>query len=284
MKILVVGASGLIGSQLFRWATHEGHSVVGTQRSQNHDHFAGLDIGDYQACHSLVRQLQPEVTICCAAWPWVDGCEGDRRRAFKENCDNPTTLAKLSQDRGSRFVYISTSYVFDGEEGPYSESATPNPISSYGESKLAGENKVREATGGDAIIARTMGVYGPEKLRKNFVYQVHDNLKVGRQMKIPADQFGNATSSDGFSRMLLALIAANARGIWNIAGPDPTLSRKAFAERIARQYSLNERLLEFVPTESLGQAAKRPEQGGLLIDKAIEKTGIRPSDWDPIAL
>lgn len=269
MKILIVGASGLVGSSLMREARKCGHDVVGTQRSQTLPGLQTLDLSDRAAGANLLAQHQPAAVICCAAWPWADGCERDPDRAFRENRDQPTDLARASHSLGASFVYFSSSYVFDGVHGPYAEEDQTNPISVYGQSKLQGETAVLEATQGTAIIARTMGVYGEEKLRKNFVYQVIDTLSAGRRMKVPDDQFGNATHSADLALMTLALLDKSASGIWNTAGPEPDLNRKDFALRIAKEYALDTSLFDFVPTSELNQPALRPTHGGLRIDKVV---------------
>jgi len=279
MKLLIVGASGLVGSSLLQVAGAQGHDVLGTRRNQDLPGLAPLDLADVGSCQRIIGEFQPDAVVCCAAWPWVDGCERDPERAMRENCHQPAILARIAAQAGARFVYISTSYVFDGEDGPYSEDAPTNPTSVYGRSKLDGENSVLDATAGNATIARTMGVYGEEILRKNFVYQVFDTLSVGKRMNVPIDQFGNATYSGDLARMLLALLENISSGIWNTAGPEPGLSRKDFALRIAGSYRLDPSLFDFMETKSLGQPARRPRQGGLRIEKITSDIGLHPSLW-----
>src|SRR5665213_1693423 len=166
MKLLIIGASGLIGSTLLRTARELGYQVLGTRNKQEIEGLVPLDLSNTEDCRRLIGEFRPDAVVCCAAWPWVDGCENDPERALRENCTQPARLAQLSAEVGAAYVYISTSYVFDGEKGPYSEEDTPNPINVYGRSKLSGEQAVLDATGGRAIIARTMGVYGAEVQRK----------------------------------------------------------------------------------------------------------------------
>lgn len=136
-----------------------------------------------------------------------------------------------------------------------------------------------EACGGRCIIARTMGVYGPEPQRKNFVYQVRKALEAGKPFRVPDDQFGNATYAPDLARIVIALAAQNQSGIWNVAGPDPRLRRSDFARLIAESYNLPVALIQPVATLALGQPAPRPEQGGLVVDKAVRATGVTPQPW-----
>lgn len=279
MKILVVGASGLVGGNCFRAARSAGHEVLGTFHRYAIEGLVPLDVASEAAVTSVFDQFAPDAVIYCAAWSWVDGCEADPERAFRENSEHPARMARLADRAHLQMVHFSTSYVFDGREGPYAEDAPPNPISVYGRAKLAGENAVRDETGGRAIIARTMGVYGEEAQRKNFVYQVRDRLSSGQRMRVPSDQFGNASYAGDLAEAVIRLLARNASGIWNLAGPDPHLCRKDLAIRIAGEYGLDQSLFDFVPTVDLGQPAQRPRQGGLLINRLRRELEMEPAAW-----
>jgi dTDP-4-dehydrorhamnose reductase len=284
MKLLIVGGSGLVGWNFMRSARAAHHEVAGTYAVHPLPGLTELRLEDAEAAGRLLENFQPDAVICCAAWSWVDGCEGDPARARLENAEQPAQLARLAHGAGARFVYFSTSYVFDGEDGPYTEDAPTRPLSVYGRSKLEGERRIQEATGGEALIARTMGVYGEEPQQKNFVYQVVRALRSGQPMTIPSDQSGNATPAGDLAAMSLALLTQKASGVWNVAGPDPNLNRRDFALRIAREYRLDPGPLRFRPTAELGQPAPRPRRGGLIVDRAVKATSITPASWTPIAI
>jgi dTDP-4-dehydrorhamnose reductase len=282
MRLLVVGASGLIGGNLLKLAMESGHEILGTYALQPLPGLRHLDLGNPGEIENLFQDFQPNAVACCSAWSWVDGCEGDPARAFRENAEWPAHLAKLACAQRAQFLHFSSSYVFDGRKGPYDENAATGPLSVYGRTKLKGEHLIQEATHGTALIARTMGVYGEEFRRKNFVYQVVDILRAGKSMDIPSDQFGNASYARDVAAMVLFLLEKRASGIWNVAGPDPRLSRQDFALRIAEEYRLDAGLFRFVPTSELAQPAPRPLQGGLFIDRVMKISGYRPLSWQSI--
>jgi dTDP-4-dehydrorhamnose reductase len=279
VKILIIGASGLVGSNCRSAFLAQGHEIIGTYSRFALPELLPLDAQDEPAICALMEKVQPEVVVNCAAWSWVDGCENDPGRAFALNARQPEALCQAAQSAGARFVHFSTSYVFDGENAPYDETAAPCPISVYGKSKLAGETAVVQVSGGSALVIRTMGVYGEEPQRKNFVYQVVDKLRRGERMKVPNDQFGNASYAADLADGLLRLLEAKHAGIWNLAGPEPELRRDVFALRIADAYGLSRDLFDFVSTAELRQAAPRPLRAGLKIDRAIAELGWQPHPW-----
>jgi dTDP-4-dehydrorhamnose reductase len=284
MKLLIVGASGLVGWNFARVARAAGHEVAGTYATHPSPDLIELRLENIEAVRRLLEDFRPDAVIYCAAWSWVDGCEGDPGRAFLENAGHPARVADLAHRGRAKFLSFSTSYVFDGRDGPYDETAATHPLSVYGKSKLEGERRVLEATEGEALIARTMGVYGEEPQQKNFVYQVVRALRAGKPMTVPSDQSGNASYAGDVAAISLKLVEQGANGIWNVAGPDPNLNRRDFALRIAREYGLDPGLLRFVPTAELGQPAPRPRQGGLVITRAVKATSIAPSPWTPITI
>ena len=271
----------MLGRTFLRAGNRLGHDVIGTYGTFAMPGLLRCDANDERAVDRLLSETNPDTIVYCAGWSWVDACESDPAKAFLENCELPRRAAASAHSFGARFVYFSSSYVFDGHNGPYTEDAPENPISVYGRSKLAGEHAVTEVMSGAALIVRTMGVYGVEPQGKNFVYQVVRNLRTGRPMKVPNDQLGNATEASNLAYGALALLEARAGGIWNLAGPDPNLARSAFALEVARTYRLDSSLLEFVPTASLNQPAPRPLRGGLVTDKTASSVSWRARGWTP---
>lgn len=282
MKILIIGASGLVGWNCLKGAKEAGHNTLGTYCRSAQQGLVPLSLESESNIQTLLQSFKPDAVVCCAAWSWVDGCQGNPTRAFKNNSEEPARLARLAHGQGARVVHFSSSYVFDGTCGPYSETDTPHPLSLYGESKLAGENAVLDATDGEAIIVRTMGVYGEEPQKKNFVYQVIQRLSEGKRMKVPSDQLGNATAASDIASGVLRLLEKGCSGLWNLAGPNPNLRRQDFALAIAAHYGLDASLFDFLTTAELHQPAPRPLHGGLVPAKAVEQLNLELHEWVPV--
>jgi dTDP-4-dehydrorhamnose reductase len=276
MKILILGASGLVGSHLFAEAQKRGHRATGTYREQMSGNLLPFESSCIKGFSELLEQNKPDAVVDCCSWTWVDGCEREPEKAFRENAFQPGERARIAFERGVRYAYVSTSYVFRGEEEIHGEESKPNPLNSYGASKLEGENRIQEVTSRSSLIVRTMGVYGKERKRKNFLYQVHDSLTIGKPLQVPCDQFGNFTHAGDLATGILMLIESGMFGIWNVAGPNPMEKRSDIARKIAALYGLNEKLILDTPTSELAQEAARPRYAGLSTGKIASKLGFSP--------
>src|ERR1019366_2753823 len=122
-----------------------------------------------------------------AGFTWVDGCERDPAKARAANLEQPLGLARVAAEGGGRFVYFSTDYVFDGQNGPYAEDAPTNPLSVYGRVKRDAERALTDALGDAVLTVRTSWVFGPERQGKNFAYQLARTLAAGKPLVCPSD-------------------------------------------------------------------------------------------------
>ncbi|MCS7078973.1 MAG: dTDP-4-dehydrorhamnose reductase [Chloracidobacterium sp.] len=164
--LLVTGAAGLLGGCVLE-ACRPSYHIIGLTRNE-------LDISDADAVADCLKHYRPAVVINCAAMTNVDACETDRASAFRHNADGPRHLAQAAQLVGAYFIHISTDYVFDGTKTtPYQTTDAPNPISVYGESKLAGERAVQEVSPAFAVV-RVAGLFG--RGGKNFASVIGDLL------------------------------------------------------------------------------------------------------------
>ena len=146
-RVLVTGASGMLGSDLVFLLTAAGYDVLARPRAE-------LDIADPGQVSRSLRELRPEVVVNCAAFTKVDDCETNAR-AFEVNAEGVANLADACGHAGAQLVQISTDFVFDGTKGsPYSEDDPVNPVSAYGRSKRAGEEEAMRLPG--SLVVRAL--------------------------------------------------------------------------------------------------------------------------------
>ena len=262
MKAAVVGASGQIGGWLTHWLRQRGIQAVGSYATVPYDGLEHLDTSNQTAAARFVARHLPEIIFYPAGWTWVDGCEKDPARASAANVADPLNVARAGIEHGALFVYYSTDYLFDGTDGPNTETDTPKPLSVYGRVKLEAEQQLAETLGDQFLCLRTAWVQGPERQGKNFTYQVWRNLSQGKQMICPSDQVSNPTYGPDLAKVTVELALGGHRGIWNVAGPD-LWARDELGRQIARHFGFDPGLIVGKTTAELGQPAARPLQGGL---------------------
>ena len=278
MKLLIVGASGLAGRYLLSEAGQRGLAAVGTHHENPTPTTIPLSLANTPSFAKILDSVQPDAVIFCAAMVWADACEKHKDLATQINESAPTEMAKACQPRKIKLAFISSNYVFDGTRPPYSESDTPRPINHYGVTKLNAERNISHILGDQALIIRTCGIYGDDPLQKSFLSRLVRCLQQGSKVRIPNDQYQNATFAGDLVSAILDLLALNASGIWNIAGPNPFVRRDTLAIQIARTYSLDETLIQPVPTSELNQFALRPMSCGLSNEKAKNIINYSPKD------
>lgn len=282
-RILITGANGLLGQAVMHIFTRESDFEL-VQSSVEDKPFINfgseyykLDITNKEEVKEAVRRFNPKIILNCAAFTDVDKCETERELCWKLNVDAVKNLIIASRINDAKIIHYSTDYVFDGKNGPYDETAVPNPISFYGRSKLASENAL-VASGADFAIIRTMVLFGlGVNVKPNFALWMINKLKTKEPINIVDDMSGNSTVSDDLAYGSLKLIEKNAKGIYNIAGRDIE-SRYDFTMKLCDVFGFDKKLVARIKTKELNQPAPRPLKSGLITLKAETELGFRPMD------
>jgi dTDP-4-dehydrorhamnose reductase len=275
MKVLVIGASGLVGRALVRASERSGFDAVSTSLSGQPGPSLHLDVRDADAVRATMARIEPEVIFLAVnTRGGVDACEAEPAQALSLNVDGTRQVAEATARQGARLVYYSSDYVFDGRRGPYSEGDEPCPVSVYGRTKLEAENLVHTLVL-DHLIIRTTAVFGWERGSRNFAMQVWETLQAGRTLRVPSDQWCNPTLSDYLAEVSVRLVQMGATGTFHVVGGD-RMPRSEMAKALARAMALDPELILAVPTAELNQKALRPLQGGLKTAKLQQFLGTVP--------
>jgi dTDP-4-dehydrorhamnose reductase len=261
MRVLIVGGSGQVGSALLE--QHAKDSVLGTYYSTSFENLKFLDIGNLQYVKSIIAEWLPDLVYVPAAQASVDRCQTDSKNSYRTNVvgiKNIIDAMHLSVP-DAKLIYFSTDYVFDGIEGLYVNSDAPKPICEYGRQKLQAEHIVLN-NWSNSLIIRTNVVFGPEKQKKNFVYQVIKELGKGKRIKGVVNEWGTPTYCPDLVDCVIRLAKSVATGIKHVAGIEPT-NRYKFALEVARAFSLDETLIDPVTSAELQRPSPRPLNAGL---------------------
>ena len=255
-RLLVVGASGLVGSEVLGCARGVLSSTLGVARAVSGLATEAMDLLDLAAIERVVDRFAPDAVVIAAAWPWVDGCEQDPARSERENVQTVRNLLKVIGP-SPRVVFFSTEHVFDGLAPRYDEQSQTNPLSVYAKHKRDVEALL--LTRGHALIARTSYVFGAEARRKNFMYRVIDAAQSRAPLKVPSAQAGMPTWSRWLARSALELLTHGFEGIAHLTGPE-VLTKAQWAGLLVRGLALPGVEIVEVPWQESGQIAPRPER------------------------
>lgn len=271
MRVLITGGSGLLGRALISTSRNMGIDSVPAYHSNPIGRTSvKIDIMDLYGVERALREIEPDCVIHAAALTDVDLCENDPTRAWAINAGATSNVADACNDEGAKVIYISTDYVFDGQNGPYSEEDAPHPINVYGESKLAGEKFALEYPGN--VVARVCVLYGAG--RPNFVMWVIDSLRKNVPITVVTDQYNTPTYTGNCAQALLTLCELDLRGLYHVSGRE-RMNRYDFAHAIAEVFGLNENLIKSATSNILHQRAKRPRDSSLNVEKAEKALGMR---------
>lgn len=286
MRVLLTGSNGLLGQKLVELLAPKSNvQLLATSRgenrvtSSNSITYKSLDVTNKQEVLNIINDFLPDVIINTAALTNVDLCEQEKDLCWNINVNAVTYLIEASKINDSHLIHLSTDFVFDGEDGPYTEVDKPNPLSYYGKSKLEAE-KLLQASNIKWSIVRTIIVYGvAEKMsRSNIVLWAKRSLEKQQQLTIVDDQFRSPTLAEDLAEGCWLVAKNKATGIFHISGKD-FMSIYDLVLNVADFFKLDKNLVTPCASSTLNQAAKRPPKTGFIIDKAVNQIGYNPRSF-----
>jgi len=285
-KVLVTGSNGLLGQKLTeRILFKKDFELIATSKGNNRFTetegytYAEMDIADEESVNQVIAKFKPDVVINTAAMTNVDTCEIEKELCWTLNVTAVEYLIKACEKNQIQLIHLSTDFIFDGEDGPYLEDAKPNPVSYYGESKLAAEELLIKSNIHYTIL-RTIIVYGivNDMSRSNIVLWAKGALEKGNPINVVDDQWRMPTLAEDLADICLLAAEKGAQGIFNASGKD-MMSIVELVQHVADYYQLNKSLINPITTASLNQTAKRPKRTGFILDKSIKELGYQPHSF-----
>ncbi|HHQ44662.1 MAG TPA: dTDP-4-dehydrorhamnose reductase [Candidatus Altiarchaeales archaeon] len=264
MKILIIGSNGQLGSDLMN--TFQNQAIGYTHKD--------IEITNLDSVTKAIGHEAPDIVINTAAYHNTDECEDDPEKTFSVNTIGAYNIAKACRKTGSKTVYISTDYVFDGsKKTPYTEEDTVNPLNIYGASKVAGEQVTRILNPRHYII-RCSGLYGLTTSRKghNFPDLM---IKLGKkrdELKVVKDEVLTPTYTKDLSEKIKELVETEYHGTYHLTNTG-FCSWYDFAEKVLEEMEIQTNLKPAGPDDFPKKAA-RPKYSAL-DNKNLRKTGIK---------
>jgi dTDP-4-dehydrorhamnose reductase len=265
MRVLVFGASGMLGKDLLAAFPEDDVTGLGSEDA---------DLRDVSSVLSKTQQARPDWIILCAAYTDVDGCEKDPARAFAVNRDGAAHVARAAVQTGSRLVFISSDYVFDGEKRtPYEIEDPRNPINVYGRSKAEAESNLSEIVP-DCCIVRTSWLFGVGG--KCFPDTILKLARTQPELRVVDDQRGCPTYTPDLAAVLASLVRKQANGVVHVTNGG-SCSWFEFARAILAARSTETTVIP-VSTAEFPRPARRPPHS-VLSGRSLQGFGIKLPDW-----
>ena len=285
MKVLLIGAGGQVGLELYRQLKHRVDFNATTRDGQLPDgeKCLSLDLSDSSVIPQLIAQQKPDWVINAAAYTAVDQAENDRASAFQINAHAVACIALACEQIGAGLLHYSTDYVFDGSsQQAYLEGDTCAPLGVYGASKLAGEQAIRES-GCRHIILRVAWVYAAHG--KNFLRTMLRLAADRDQLSIVTDQVGSPTPAHWIAQATLAIVEKQpeSSGTWHLSPQGQCSWFEVATEIFDKAYQLKlipaKPALHAIPASAYPTPAARPAYSVLNHDKLKGDLGIELAPW-----
>lgn len=274
-KILITGADGQLGMALRHHPMAASFQLFSCSR-------AGLDISDEHAVNSLLKELKPDAVINAAAYTAVDKAESDAKRCLQVNHLGAQTLATACEQLALPFIHLSTDYVFAGNQSvPYTETDAVSPINVYGESKVLGEEAIRQHCE-KHIILRVSGIFSA--YGHNFMKTMRHLAKDRETLRVVSDQITCPTYAGDIAGTLFTLLTRLSHwGTYHYCNA-PATSWHQFAsaiiEEAGRHETLRVKSIIPIPARDYPTPARRPAYSVLDCSQILRDYGIQQTHWE----
>ena len=288
MKVFVTGVAGQLGHDVMNELAKRGHEGVGSDIAPEYSGaadgspvttmpYVSLDITDSAAVEAALTEICPDVVIHCAAWTAVDAAEDEENQAKVRaiNVGGTENIARVCKAIDAKMMYISTDYVFNGQgTEPWTADCTDYaPLSVYGQTKLDGENAVRE-TLEKYFIVRIAWVFGVNG--KNFIKTM---LNVGKKydtVRVVNDQIGTPTYTLDLSRLLVDMAETEKYGCYHATNEGGYISWYDFTCEIFRQAGYETKVVPVTTAEYGLSKAARP------FNSRLDKSKLPANGFEPL--
>lgn len=272
-RILIFGASGFLGKKCYN-IFRRNHDVGGTYSTKAIKGMKSLDITSQKAVNSLIERVSPDVVVHSAALVNVDDCENHQELAWDVNVEGTRNITNSCKIFGTKLIFISSDYIFDGTNSPYYEDSSPNPVNYYGITKLEAERIIREELHDYAIVRPTVLTGYNSDDESSFLKTILDKLKKSDTIVLDNDLIKYPVLIDDVAELINSIITNDLKGIFHISGKTP-VTRYQWAKTIAKIFKFEAHKIEI--GESY-QSTPRPENVELLSSESSTAGQIEVRD------
>ncbi len=256
IKTAVIGASGYIGSYLFRAYREVFPDCVGTSFSNNANDLTFFDLRTPDLDGLKLNESGHEAAIIASAMPNVNWCESHPKESYELNVQGTLQLVKQLERKSLTTIFLSSDYVFNGDKGSYSDTAETHPITEYGRQKAEVEREIPNLTN-NYMILRLSKIYGLEWKDGTLIDSLAADFRQNKKIMAATDQFFNPTFVNDVVSLVIFAQHHKARGLFNLCNNNKS-SRYDIANKLAVSLNVHSSLLQAAPLHSITGMEKRP--------------------------
>ena len=283
MIVLITGSNGLLGQKIVKQLLNSKVQFIASSQGENRnpdcpeEAYRKMDISSHVEISTVFQEIKPTHVIHTAALTNVDYCELNPELCYSLNVAATLIVINEASKINAHFQLLSSDFIFDGENGPYSETDAPNPLSHYAKSKWQAEQLLHLGSYKNWSIVRTIIVYGQghQLSRSNLILWAKESLLAQQEISVIDDQFRAPTWADDLAWACIKICQEGKLGVYNACGPE-TLSIYEIVLRIATFYNCDKNLIKKTNSKDLNQAAIRPPKTGLVLTKSFNEFGYSP--------
>lgn len=272
-KVLITGASGLLGSEITNYLSKTGHKVTGIFNRHNRLADSGsnikkvrCDISKLSSINSLPSEF--DLIIHCAAMTDVNECEKNKKACFLVNVIGTRNIMSLAKKSRAKLIYISTPSIFDGITGNYREADPPNPKNYYSLSKLLGEEAVFSYVKSLIIRTAPIGIHSLKRQPINFFEWLTDSIKNDKNINLFSDINFNPLSAATLAKIILDINKKASTGLIHIGSRD-FLSKASFGKLVLAKFSNYKGVADTTSVAAIQSSTERPKEMWLNVKKAL---------------
>ncbi|HMF12355.1 MAG TPA: SDR family oxidoreductase [Gemmataceae bacterium] len=275
MRVLVTGATGLLGGYLLREAKARGLDTVAWGQATGYLDYHSCDLAEPRMVSAAFRAAEPDLVIHAGALASVEACRRDPVRARRVNTDGTALLAEKATMAGARMVHVSTDLVFDGEKGNYRETDVTGPLSLYGRTKVDADHVLQAHP--QHAVARSSLLFGPTLTRRSGFFDTQlAALRAGKPLTLFEDEWRTPLSLAMAAQALLTIALSKFAGLIHVGGPE-RMSRLEMGQRLAAHLGADPHCIVAVSRASVQAAEPRPRDSSL--DSSLWRSLFPQAPW-----
>lgn len=287
MRVFITGSNGFLAQKFCELVRdrHLPYQLMGVSKSSNRNiyleehEFLQLDVSFFEDLENSLTNFKPTHILHAVAMTSVEACEADRSQAYAINVLLTQQLSEYCKVHHIHLIFISTDFVFDGTNGPYTEDDPTGAVNYYGETKILAERAILD-THATAAILRTILVYGaiPDASRSNLVLWANSQLTHHKAIKAVVDQWRMPTWVDDLANACLLAMNIRANGIFHISGSE-MMSIQETVYKVADTWKLDRDLISSTTALEMGQEQNRPRKTGFVLTKSKKVLNYQPTPF-----